>query len=87
MAKTDWKGGNPPQIGWYNASAVKDRTCWRWWDGESWSGPAYPEYNQQELHNAINEKVTNKKILWNTYWPEKGLFNLRNRDEANKVNS
>lgn len=66
-----WHSGPPPFVGWWNASWLKAKRTWRWWDGACWSVGI--------VDNADSEKVRfqsqmptayNCNIVWNDYWPE-----------------
>lgn len=69
-----WKSGPPPCIGWWNASFSRSNDAWRWWDGNCWSIPAYPDYSaDQAAAAAAQSRVKSHKHevpLWNDYWPE-----------------
>lgn len=65
-----WKKGPPPCIGWWNASTRKAPDAWRWWDGEKWSFPAYPETSLEIVGKYAGQQAALSPILWNDYWPE-----------------
>lgn len=69
-----WRSGPPPAIGWWNASFNRSNDAWRWWDGNCWSLPAYPDYSaDQAAAAAAQSRVKSHKHevpLWNDYWPE-----------------
>lgn len=73
-AKTDrvWRRGPPPHVGWWNASVMRDRTMWRWWDGKNWSRAecetksAASAKKPAGLHSEI---WLNSEIEWSDFYP------------------
>ena len=53
-SKIRWRTGTPVEPDWYLSSASQDHNCWRWWDGERWSRPAFPCQNAEQA-GAIAE--------------------------------
>ena len=45
MKKRIWHKGQPPHIGWWNASNRRSEIMWRWWNGHRWSWFALPMYS------------------------------------------
>jgi hypothetical protein len=66
-----WHKGNPPCIGWYNASAVRLTGAWRWWDGKCWSECAFVLCSPREAaYLAKTPENGAYPIEWTTYWPK-----------------
>jgi len=71
MSKRKWNSGKPPFRGWWNASYFKDFNVWRWWNGQSWSGAAFPGFpvDLVEKRSKIADPFQGR-IKWTTHWPE-----------------
>lgn len=66
-----WNKGNPPHIGWWEASNCQQRGIWRWWDGKSWSEPVNHHANEWHAGQCASTPEQNKTpIEWTWYWPE-----------------
>lgn len=65
-----WRSGPPPSIGWWNASVSKAEDCWRWWNGEKWSRPAWPEFSATYAAKRAKMTANLQDAFWNDYWPE-----------------
>ena len=67
-----WRKGDPPHMGWWNASMYRDKNTWRWWSGERWSHgvPVSAScetagyFATRLLWSATNE------VEWSDFWPE-----------------
>ena len=62
-----WHTKPPEEPGWYLASASRDTRCWRWWDGECWSRPAFPIQNAEQAGEmaALSEvPLGTMAIVW-----------------------
>lgn len=71
-----WRGGQPPAVGWYPASASRANGVYRWWDGKVWSYPAY-DYSGHSMdrvrHIASLDDGHQDSIEWRHQprdWPE-----------------
>ena len=65
-----WRDGSPPEIGWWPASRIKVETVLRFWDGNNWSSPITPEFNELEAF-VIATSIDNnkyKKVFWTDRW-------------------
>lgn len=71
--KRVWNTGNPPHIGWWNASEFRDPLAWRWFDGKKWSRVAWAYSSPYIAAQAANHRVSSSwcmgPILWTDYWP------------------
>jgi hypothetical protein len=69
-----WHRGEPPHIGWWNASTVCNTETWgwvwRWWDGKCWSVSAYPTHSMATVIQLANWKDAAEDVKWTDYWPE-----------------
>jgi hypothetical protein len=66
-----WHKGNPPCVGWYNASAIRKPKIWRWWDGQAWSEVAFDSDSATEAADSSKNLVPAHFLIeWTTYWPE-----------------
>lgn len=71
MNKIKWSYGEPPHVGWWNASFAQSHDSWRFWDGKSWSCAAHPHYNAKMARDSAKEKSAfNRIIQWCDYWPK-----------------
>ena len=71
MTERIWHSGKPPCVGWYNASKQRQANCWRWWDGQFWSLPAYEnEKSDLAIQSAFAKAEFQDCIEWTTYWPK-----------------
>ncbi len=69
MTKTKWHRGAPHSIGWWPASATKNQRIIRWWNGEWWSVPAFPEFSAHEAADVAHFKADfQPKIQWTKRW-------------------
>lgn len=74
---TKWHKGPPPSIGWWPASAMRDSTAYRWWDGTTWSLPARSWHDIETVERLSNYAVVlraSKQIEWTDRpadWPER----------------
>jgi hypothetical protein len=72
---TTWHKGPPPSIGWWPASLTCDAECLRWWNGASWSCPAYPEFSvERAQREAEQQSYRQNEIEWTerpASWPER----------------
>jgi hypothetical protein len=71
LYKTRWHKGKPPSIGWWPTQG----SCYRWWDGEVWSWPAFAhEPAEKAAHWATKKDVGRRDIEWTDRpvgWPER----------------
>lgn len=72
MSRHKWREGEPPHVGWWQASRFKDGSYWRWWDGKCWSQPACDSYPPWlvEARAAAKTDFGVSEIWWTTYWPK-----------------
>lgn len=72
MTERIWHKGPPPYRGWWNASIVRSKKAWRWWNGEGWSAPAYPDHTSEEAADAASYNIlrSTNEVEWTDYWPE-----------------
>lgn len=66
-----WYKGHPPHIGWWNASSLKLKWLWSWWDGEQWSHCVMD--NMDETWAATQASIPNdnsETVVWCDYYPE-----------------
>ncbi len=72
---TTWRKGPPPSIGWWPASIYRIPDSLRWWDGERWSVPAYPEDSVHQASAYAKSPATcQHEIEWTdrpASWPER----------------
>lgn len=70
-----WQKGPPPSIGWWPASAFRDRTILRWWNGRYWSSGVWVYGNESEVASAAKQKgASQKAIEWlprPKSWPQR----------------
>lgn len=64
-----WHDGPPPHVGWWNASALRDKDMWRWWDGDHWSWALASFATGDEVKRDAERQSTCIGIQWNDYWP------------------
>lgn len=65
-----WHSGPPPHVGWWNASVLRSRVMWRWWDGMRWSAPAHFMYSPSNVARAAACPVElGDHIEWSDYYP------------------
>ncbi len=73
LYKTRWHKGKPPSIGWWPTQG----SCYRWWDGEVWSWPAFAhEPAEKAAHWATKKDVGRRDIEWTDRpknWPQRSL--------------
>lgn len=65
-----WHKGQPPHIGWWNASKIGSYDTWRWWNGSEWSVLVYEE--EAQLSASIFAKHVARiqvNIQWTDYYP------------------
>lgn len=62
-----WHSGPPPHVGWWNASALRYDTLWRWWNGSTWSVVLRHDSSTQEISYCPKDQTAG--IMWNDYWP------------------
>ena len=77
----EWIEGDPPHVGWWNASRCEDWNAWRWWDGSAWSSCAYPTFGMDAVIDASHQKsieIPSKPIKFRTKYPEKARVNRVN---------
>lgn len=70
---SEWHRGQPPHVGWWNASVINMRNSWRWWDGKAWSDAAFHCFSEAEANHLAKIKVhkaVQAKIMWTYDWPE-----------------
>ncbi len=72
MTKRAWHTGPPPHIGWWEASAVRAKNKWRWWNGEYWSLYCVAEDDLDAVAKFSEQKsfLMSHEIYWTDYWPE-----------------
>jgi hypothetical protein len=72
---TTWHKGPPPSIDWWPASIYRSDESLRWWDGERWSAPAYPNDSvHQASAYAKSPSTSQYEIEWTdrpAWWPER----------------
>jgi hypothetical protein len=52
---TPWASGPPPRVGWFNASADRDPTMQRHFDGERWSAWCREDASEAEFATAQSQ--------------------------------
>jgi len=67
---TQWHKGNPPHIGWWNASCCQLKQSWRWWDGKTWSLAVTPRSTAEKAGKAAKKPYEEQDIEWTYCWPE-----------------
>jgi hypothetical protein len=71
MSSRTWHNGNPPHIGWWNASVNRNAGIWRWWDGTGWSLPVQDHRTAEDVtFLAKHIQVASSRIEWSDYYPE-----------------
>lgn len=70
MTERVWNDGPPPHVGWWNASANKFGSIWRWWDGAHWSKPAFQEMSAEQAGEQAVVHAASDDIPWIRRWPE-----------------
>ena len=67
-----WRSGEPPAIGWWEASPFKTVGVWRWWDGREWSCGAEEDDCLRIVMMCASYKNPNKNqtIYWRTFYPK-----------------
>jgi hypothetical protein len=69
MSNPQWNKGAPPSIGWWPASGYQDDQVIRWWNGEYWSKPAWPNWPAvAAANNAMYKADSQKYISWAERW-------------------
>lgn len=72
MTEKVWHKGPPPEIGWWPASVSRNDLSIRWWNGECWSWPAYPDYSARLAADSASETAIpayyRDKIEWTERW-------------------
>ncbi len=72
---TTWHKGPPPSIGWWPASNCRDPECCRWWNGEWWSRPVWPDSSIEGVALAARSKCPHQFLIeWTdrpASWPER----------------
>jgi len=64
-----WRKGPPPEIGWWPASVDRDPFSIRWWDGNFWSFPCWPEYTKEvAAARATIRSGASSAIEWTARW-------------------
>lgn len=74
MKSRVWYGGEPPHIGWWNASVLEDCEIWRWWNGRCWSLIATKGDSAEVAFSYARrpDKHTLPLLIkWTTYYPKK----------------
>jgi hypothetical protein len=51
-----WNISKPPVPGWYHATATKNNSLYRWWDGKCWSEFATKKHNAYEAGEIAASK-------------------------------
>ena len=75
---SEWNKGAPPNIGWWPASILRDKTSIRWWDGKCWSWSAHCGYGAELASRYAAHPASpseNKEVEWTGRWWQ------RNRQE------
>lgn len=62
--RTVWHSGPPPAIGWWPASINRNFGPIRWWDGVSWSLPAYRGDPMWLVEQAAAAKEERSYRVW-----------------------
>lgn len=67
-----WHKGPPPHVGWWNASNIRNRGSWRWWDGRRWSldACAAHEPSYVAVRAGQYQSVYTTVTEWTHYYPE-----------------
>lgn len=66
-----WNSGQPPYTGWWNASASKDESCWRWFSGGNFHFHAYSDYSAKLAGIASTVVASGGgELYWRWYYPE-----------------
>jgi hypothetical protein len=71
--KQVFQKGPPPHVQWWCTSISISYSTWRWWNGKSWSLPAF-SYNSAlgaEIEARNYTALAPHEIEWCDYWPEK----------------
>lgn len=70
MSDRTWHTGNPPHVGWWNASIFRAGGAWRWWNGKHWSLVVYDNFDLEYAARRATLKNTDKKAIeWSNYYP------------------
>lgn len=60
-----WNTGDPPAVGWYEASIIQQPNRYRWWNGKYWSWAVARDLPMPEILSLANQKtITNMPIYW-----------------------
>ena len=70
-ADRNWYTGNPPHIGWWNASIARRNNIWRWWNGTEWSMNTTSRSTAEYAEIMANQKaLVSFEIEWSDYRPK-----------------
>lgn len=67
-----WRDGPPPHVGWWNASSVKNKDNWSWWNGEHWSSLVGNQRNAECAGQWATVHFPHRllgDVQWTDYWP------------------
>lgn len=65
-----WHSGPPPYVGWWQASMMRAKHLWSWWDGTQWSNVVSEESCAERANLAATFRhAHNAQVEWNDYWP------------------
>lgn len=66
-----WNRGEPPHAGWWNASAVRAKDVWRWWNGKVWSWGASENSRSASAGKTAKRDGTvhQATVEWRAAWP------------------
>ena len=71
MTERQWHSGPPPSVGWWPASAVKDPTSVRWWNGECWSVSVFGGCDANSAARYAEKATTLQNYIeWTERWWE-----------------
>lgn len=70
--RTKWYSGPPPSVGWWPASCIEDKKTLRWWNGKTWSFPAYTALSRRTAAYTAQfaTSVPAGEIKWTKRWWE-----------------
>lgn len=54
---TKWHKGPPPSVGWWQASAFRDPSMLRWWNGSYWSECAWKGCTERHIEHVSSNKA------------------------------
>lgn len=75
MREREWIKGDPPHVGWWNASDTRVHDAWRWWNGEYWSAVVFSGgdlYSREEINHLARVKNLGSifPVEYTNHWPK-----------------